>query len=150
MAVNKTASQISGEFWTVFGKYMAPVLSAEGEKINWINYKTGVKNLRFNMQVYNNSVLIAIEIDHADILVQQQQFEQLSNFKKQFQFICGSQWQWEEVVVKAENRNCHRVKNTLENVSILNQSQWPEIISFFKTNLILLDEFWSNFKFAFE
>lgn len=150
MAVNKTASQISGEFWTVFGKYMAPVLSAEGEKINWINYKTGVKNLRFNMQVYNNSVLIAIEIDHADILVQQQQFEQFSNFKKQFQFICGSQWQWEEVVVKAENRNCHRVKNTLENVSILNQSQWPEIISFFKTNLILLDEFWSNFKFAFE
>jgi hypothetical protein len=34
------AAQLKKEFWTVFGQYMAPVLSSEGEKISWGNYKT--------------------------------------------------------------------------------------------------------------
>jgi hypothetical protein len=37
------ASQLKQEFWTAFGQYMGPVLSAEGLRTNWINYKTGVK-----------------------------------------------------------------------------------------------------------
>ena len=43
------ASQLRKEFWTVFGQYMSPINSYEGEKINWINYKTGVKGLQFKM-----------------------------------------------------------------------------------------------------
>ena len=87
MPLNQSSSQISSQFWMMFGKYMAPVLSAEGEKINWINYKTGVRNLRFKMQVNKSSITIAIELEHLDILLQQQQFEILLNFKKQFHTI---------------------------------------------------------------
>ena len=35
-------SRIREEFWTSFGRYMQPILSADGEKVNWVNYKTGM------------------------------------------------------------------------------------------------------------
>ncbi|MFA6248901.1 MAG: DUF4268 domain-containing protein, partial [Mucilaginibacter sp.] len=43
------ASQLKQAFWTAFGQYMGPVLSAEGLRTNWINYKTGVKHIYFRM-----------------------------------------------------------------------------------------------------
>ena len=43
------ASQLRQEFWTPFGRYMQPVLSSEGERVNWINYKTGAKHIYFRM-----------------------------------------------------------------------------------------------------
>lgn len=38
-------SKIRKDFWTAFGQYMKPVPSAEGTKVNWPNYKTGVKQI---------------------------------------------------------------------------------------------------------
>lgn len=49
MYTREQISQLRQEFWTTFGQYMSPVLSAEGGKINWLNYKTGIKHLHFKM-----------------------------------------------------------------------------------------------------
>ena len=38
-------ARIKQDFWTSFGKYMLPVQPAGDEKINWINYKTGIKGI---------------------------------------------------------------------------------------------------------
>jgi hypothetical protein len=35
-------------------------------------------------------------------------------------------------------------------VSILQKNDWPALISFFKTRIIALDEFWSSVKYDFE
>ena len=50
MYSKKEISLTRQEFWTAFGQYMAPIPSAGGEKINWINYKTGVKHIYFKME----------------------------------------------------------------------------------------------------
>ena len=49
MFSRQEASQLRKEFWTAFGTYMKPVPSAEGEKVNWLNYKTGEKDVFFKM-----------------------------------------------------------------------------------------------------
>jgi len=41
------AAAIKEQFWRTFGQYMAAVPSAEGLRVNWINYKTGIKQLHF-------------------------------------------------------------------------------------------------------
>ena len=66
MYTREQASSIRQEFWTRFGRYMAPVLSAEGEKINWINYKTGIRQLNFRMDATQEFAHIGIEINHRD------------------------------------------------------------------------------------
>src|SRR5690349_17311976 len=103
---------------------MAPVLSAEGEKINWINYKTGVKDIRFTMQV-DTAAYIAIEFSHKDEELQDLQFEKLIQFKKIFENTIGEGWKWERKVILDDERMISRVFCELENVSIMNRNDWP-------------------------
>jgi len=143
-------SILKPQFWSVFGKYMAPVPSAEGEKINWINYKTGVKFIRFNMQCTGNAVFIALEFSHPDTVLQQQQFDQLATFKKQFQELCGNDWRWQKTVPEGNNKTISSIAVSIDDVNIMNQSDWPKIISFLKMRLISLDKFWCDYKFALQ
>jgi hypothetical protein len=144
------ASILKQQFWMAFGKYMSPVPSAEGNKINWINYKTGVKFIRFNMECINNSVSINIEFSHPDIVLRQQQFDQLVNFKKQFQQVCGDDWRWQKLIPEENNKLISRIAASIDEVNIMNQSDWPIIISFLKMRLIALDKFWCDYKFALQ
>jgi len=143
-----STSLINQQFWTVFGKYMLPILSADGQKINWINYKTGIKNIRINIKAKDKIVTIAIELSFADYAVQQQVWVQLLQFKKQFKTICGNNWQWQNRVDDDQGKTINQVIATLSGVSILNKTDWPTIISFLKPRLIKMDEFWCNYKFA--
>lgn len=150
MHLDKSASLLTQQFWTVFGQYMAPIPSADGEKINWINYKTEVRFIRFRLQSINSIASVAIELSHPDINVQQQQFEQLGLFKKQFQQICATDWRWRKMNKDERNKITCSIETSIENVSIMNESQWPQIISFFKPRLISLDNFWCSYKFALQ
>ena len=82
MYSKQEASQLRQEFWTAFGQYMSPVLSSEGEKINWINYKTGEKDIFFRINADNKKASIAIELTHKDVGVQELYFEQFQQLKK--------------------------------------------------------------------
>lgn len=144
------ATLLSQQFWTSFGRYMSPVLSAEGEKINWVNYKTGIKSTRFTLQLIGNTATISIEFSHPDIGVQLYQFNQLAACKKKFIEECGEDWQWQKMRKVEDNKTISNITASIKNVSVLNQSDWPEIISFFKPRLISLDKFWSNFKFVLQ
>lgn len=73
------ASQLRQAFWTAFGQYMAPIPSVEGEKINWVNYKTGVKNVYFRMFADSKKARISIEITHSDICIQELFYEQFKD-----------------------------------------------------------------------
>ena len=75
------ASQIRQAFWTTFGQYIAPQLSADGLKINWVNYKTGIKYLYFKMDADKRSATIEILIAHPDAGIQELFFEQFIELK---------------------------------------------------------------------
>jgi len=65
------ASQIKQAFWTTFGQYIAPQLSADGMKVNWVNYKTGIKYLYFKMDADKSLATIGISITHPDPGIQE-------------------------------------------------------------------------------
>jgi hypothetical protein len=146
----KSTALLTKQFWTIFGLYMAPIPSADGEKINWINYKTEVRFVRFRLQTNNNTASVAIELSHPDLNIQTQQFEQLLLFKKQFQEIGGTDWRWQKMNKDEGDKVTSTVETSIEHVSLLNESHWPQIISFFKSNLISLDAFWCSYKFALQ
>src|ERR1700712_2132335 len=95
MYSKQEASLITQQFWTAFGAYMAPVLSAEGEKINWVNYKTGQKDIRFVMSTDNKAARIAITLSHRDTDLQNLYFEKFLQFKKVLHKVLGEDWIWE-------------------------------------------------------
>jgi len=150
MYSKQQASQLRQEFWTTFGQYMAPVLSAEGEKINWINYKTGEKDIYFKMQADNKKASIAIELTHKDAGIQQLYFEQFAELKKILEAALQEVWTWQLHSHDENGKLISRIYTEMDNISIFKKEDWPSLISFFKPRIIALDDFWSNVKYSFE
>ena len=75
MYSRQEVSFLTQQFWTAFGQYLAPILSAEGEKINWVNYKTGEKDVRFLMTTESGTAKISITFSHKDIVLQKLYFD---------------------------------------------------------------------------
>ncbi len=67
------SSAIRKEFWIKFGQYMKPVPSASGFRVNWSNYKTGIRDIYFRMKTEQEFASIGIEISHKDEELQEYQ-----------------------------------------------------------------------------
>jgi len=144
------ASQIRQSFWTTFGQYIAPQLSADGLKINWINYKTGVRNVYFRMDAENRSASISILINHPDTGIQELFYEQFVELKAIFNSYMEDEWTWAPLEYDRNGRIISRIYQEIKEVSIFNRNDWPKLISFFKPRIIALDEFWSVAKYSFD
>ncbi len=149
MYSKQQASQVRQEFWTAFGKYMQPILSSEGEKINWINYKTGAKHIYFRMDAAKGAS-IAIEITHTDAQLQNEYFQRFLQLRSLFNEIISEEWNWETNVQDENGRSVSRISTQINNVNVFNKADWPTLISFFKPRIIALDEFWNEVKHGFD
>jgi hypothetical protein len=145
------AKRLKENFWTTFGQYMSAVPSADGDKVNWVNYKTGVKDLYFRMDATNKSAHIFIEITHPDSSIRQLIFDQFKELSHILHDTLQEEWEWDEVYYDESGKQTARISTSYnQKISIFNKDQWPDLISFFKPRLIALDEFWSMAKYSFE
>lgn len=144
------ASQLKQEFWTAFGQYISPVPSADGLRVNWVNYKTGLKHVYFKMQADKRTATIAIEMTHPDPGIQELFFEQFKEFKNVMHASLDEEWNWELYSKDEYGKTISRICKQLDDVSIFNKNDWPALISFFKPRIIALDEFWSDAKYGFD
>lgn len=142
MYSKQQASQIKQTFWTSFGQYMQPVPSAGGDKVNWVNYKTGVKNIYFRLKVEKSYASISIEL-------KQEQYVLLQQIKPLLQTMMGEQWNWEQRAEDESGKPISRVFIELAGVNIFNETDWPRIISFLKPRIMALDAFWTEVKDGF-
>lgn len=150
MFSKEEASRSREEFWTAFGKYMRPVPSAEGEKINWVNYHTGLKDVYFRMDAGNRSATISITMEHRDPLMQELYFEQFQALRKILLTVLEENWEWQLHTPVQEGKVISRIYKTIPDVSVFSKDHWPEMISFFKPRIIALDAFWADAKYSFE
>lgn len=142
--------RIREQFWTSFGQYMSLNLSAEKEKINWINYRTGIKNLFLKMDADQKSAIIMWEWNQPDLAMRQLMYEQFLQYKRILEDILGEEWIWELEAETEYGKPVSRIYTRLENVNLFNQSDWTSLIEFFKPRLIAMDEFWCDAKYGFE
>lgn len=145
MYTRHETAQLRHQFWTAFGQYMSPVPSFEGIKTNWINYKTNVRYISFKMNVDNNTAIVSIEFSHPDTETRLKSFDLFHSLKQEFISNSGSSWEW----IRNDNVQSS-VYTTLNNVSVYNKEDWPAIISFLKSRIMELDQFWTAHKFIFE
>lgn len=150
MYTHQEAAAIRQRFWINFGKYMSPVPSSVGEKINWINYRTGVKPVSFKMDAGFDFATIAIEIAHKDPGTIAIYFNQFKSLKKTLEAILEEKWEWYADAVNAGGKSVARISTILEGVNVHNEADWPAIISFLKKRIMGLDEFWNEYKEVFE
>ena len=149
MFTRKQSSGLKHEFWTVFGRYMSPVLSAEGEPINWINYHTRIKDIHFRMDTGQKSAIIYISLEHKDDSIRALYFAQFVELKNMLHEALEESWEWQQDI-SVDGKVTSRIYKELPEVSVLNKDHWPELISFFKPRIIALDHFWENARYTFD
>ena len=148
MYTRQEASRLRQEFWTAFGQYMSPVLSADGEKVNWVNYKTGIKGILFRMEAGNNHASISVEFTNRDDGTRRQQYRQFLCVKNIFQEELRETWTWEEESINNNGQAVNRIFKEIAGVNVFKKDDWPALISFFKPRLVALDAFWSQAKYS--
>lgn len=145
MYTQQEASAIRQQFWTTLGQYLAPIHSASGEKINWINYKTQIKGIQIKMDAQPKYSFIAIEI-RGDEEKRTQFYQMFQSFRE----FLPEYYEWIENCEDEHGKLLSRIYCELEGPNIFNKTHWPELITFFKTNILLLDGFWTTHKDIFE
>lgn len=150
MFSKQEAARLQQQFWERFGKYMAPVPSASETPVNWINYRTGIKDLYFRTQANRTGASIAIVIAHSDP-------ERRMNFYRRFEALrtlleseLEETWQWRESFTDEEGKMSSRIYTEFKEVNVLLEKDWPAIISFFKPRLQALDRFWYQSRDIFD
>ena len=146
MYTKEEVSKLRQKFWTSFGQYMKPVPGASGEAVNWLNYKTGIRNIFFRMNADKENAMVSIEIRHpkdTDRLKYYDHFVMLKNLLEQS---TNYQWQWQPAVEDENGQLISRIYQQLENVTVLNEADWPAIIAFLKPRIMSLDAFWEMAK----
>ncbi|OKL38568.1 DUF4268 domain-containing protein [Pontibacter flavimaris] len=149
MYTREQASQIRQQFWTTFGQYLSPQLSADGWKVNWLNYKTGVKDVYFRMNADNKRGYIAIELTHPDTEMQELVFDQFLEHRTMLREALGEEWEWLLHTSDESGRVVSRIYKELAPVNVFSKDDWPSLISFLKPRIIALDAFWSDAKYSF-
>ncbi len=143
-------SRIRKDFWITFGQYMKPVPNAEGRKINWPNYKTGIKDIYFRMKAERGFASIGIELAHTDEELQELYFDQFGQLNKILTSFIQEPWEWKLRVTNEFGQRISKIEKIHEGLNIMEESDWPAIIAFLKPRIIALDEFWSVVKPGFE
>ena len=150
MFSKQEVSKLRQEFWTTFGLYLSPLLSSEGEKINWLNYKTGIRHITFRMHADNRKAYIAIELSHTDPIIREIYFQQFTDLKNVMTSILKEEWTWQLNTTDDSGRTLSRIYKELSPINIFIREEWPALISFFKPRIIALDEYWNDVKYGFE
>jgi hypothetical protein len=149
MYSRQEASLIRKKFWTSFGQYMKPVFNADGETINWVNYKTGVKHIFFRIDADNKQASISIELTHTDKNLRDQCFDQFHQLKPILVQTINEEWEWQKNIMDEHGKSFSRIGIALSNVNVFNTNDWPSIISFLKPRIVGLDKFWNIVKEGF-
>ncbi|WP_343692392.1 DUF4268 domain-containing protein [Chitinophaga sp.] len=146
MYSKQEVSKLKEHFWTAFGKYMKPVLSADGEPISWLNYKTGIPGIFFKMDADSQQASVSIVITQSDSRF----YNQFVDNKTFLETTLGESWLWQPNRMDEYGKTMSTISTRIQHVNILQSEDWPTIISFFKPRIIALDEFWSMAKYGFE
>jgi hypothetical protein len=150
MYTREQASMVRQQFWTTFGKYMSPIPSADGNKVNWINYKTGIPQLFFRMDADKNQASISIDLMHKDPELAKRIYAQLQTLQPFLHEALGETWTWEPLLYNQYGLALSKVGTHLTPINVFKESDWPAIISFLKPRIVALDQFWTEYKMIIE
>ena len=149
MFTKEESRRLKQEFWTAFGVIMKPHFSASGNRVNWINYKTEVKDVLFKLVAENKQLSISIQLRHKDEGIRKLYMEQFEEFKTLFHSTMDEEWVWDDTMFDEFGKEYSSISISKKG-NIFDQNQWQDMFAFLKTRLIKLDVFWDDAKEMFK
>lgn len=136
MFSREESKKIRQEFWTSFGKEYPR---------KWLLYNTKMKEIQLKFSFNRKFAQVSLDIADDDELIRAYYFEKLQSLEK----ILKAEY-LPEAILEAdyelpEGKVISRVYTEMENVSIHNTNDWPEVKQFLASKMDKLEEFFKDF-----
>lgn len=136
MFSREESKKIRQEFWTSFGKEYPR---------KWLLYNTKMKEIQLKFSFNRKFAQVSLDIADDDELIRAYYFEKLQSLEK----ILKAEY-LPEAILEAdyelpEGKVISRVYTEMENVSIHNKNDWPEVKQFLASRMDKLEEFFKDF-----
>lgn len=142
-------NELNTEFWTSFRIYMSKHHSLGVSNSNWVNYKTGFREIVVKTQVFPKEAHFMIQIHSSDPDIRALIFEQWLELKKMYETNPDLELEW-EAEYYTEQKEIACIMSCLKGISYVDKANWRALFQFLESHLIHFDEFWSDWKFKFE
>lgn len=142
--------QIKVDFYTQLGKKMKMNIPLSGEKVKWMNFRTGIKDIYIKVEITKRQAFALIEFKHQEDSIRELFYDQLEEFKVILNSTMPSEGVWFREFFNDYGDPYSKVEWVLEDVSIFKKETWETAHNFLSEHLIALDEFWADVKPVFK
>lgn len=144
------AKQLKKEFWTSFGIYMKKYNHVYGRKINWVNYKTKIKDVYFRLNADKTKATFAIEIQHKDEGIRNLFFDQFEELKGVLNDSFENPLTWERETLNDFKIPVSKIGCVYAGINVFDKNTWRDAFHFMEKNIINAHEFWNDFNEIFK
>lgn len=136
-------------FWEAFDAHNKKVRSSNNRKLNWAQYKSGIKDIYFRLDFDTKEAYLAIDLQMRDAAVRELVWDQFMETEKLLKTFVGEDIEHQCNLITKEGLEIHRMKWSLQGVSITNKADYPKVIGFLSEKIRGLDAFWYEFSDLF-
>jgi hypothetical protein len=131
----KLSNNIRYEFWSQFISYNNTknnlTQNISPAKDSWIGVALGISGVNINTVVSKNYARNEIYINRGDKVINKEIFDFLFKHKSEIEQDFGKPLIWERM----DDKVTCRIKNQLDNVSVFNKEDWPQMNKFLQASL---------------
>ena len=128
----KEAQQYRKEFWTAFGRFMTRNRNDFGMKMNWLNYKTGLRHVYLRSHADNKKARVSIELQHPDAGIRELFYEQFLEAQNLLHNLTGNEWTWQPEWHNEHGQEISRIFIEKEPLNLYEKSDWTDFFEFFE------------------
>lgn len=136
---------LNAAFWTRFKEQAGVNKSANGKRVNWVNYPTHLKQLYVRLHADTETARFSIDIQAKDQGIRAIIWEQMTELKKVMEEEMNSSGLWEETAYNIAGQEISRISWTLEGVNMYEKADQDKIFGFFIPLLVGFDKFYTTY-----
>ncbi len=135
-------------FWGSLNETFSEIRGVNGNKVNWTNFNTKLKDLYFRMEADDQGCRLCIDMQFADEGIRTLFYDQFEEFKAilegHFEAL-----KWHPSFEHSNGKTISRIVLNQEGTNMYNKEDWPQMHDFLTTNFSKLEAFWAEFSEVF-
>lgn len=145
MFTKEEEKALRSEFWDILLKELRQHKSAEGRKINWLKYPTGMKDVFIRGEADHNGCRICLDFQFKNNGIRELFWEQLLETKTVFENTMDWPVNWIPNFKHSYGTEISRVCVEYPNTHLFRKKDWPQMHQFMVKQFRNFDTYWSEF-----
>lgn len=137
------------EFYHGFGQRMKRHVSADGARVRWTTYRTGLRDVYFRLDADGRVARVCIDLQHTDAGIRALFFEQFAEFRPLLEDALGPGVVWHQAHYLPSGKEIARIEVIAGGLNLYNRMHWSRLWDFFEEKLLALDDFWVDVREVF-